>query len=228
MESNILPLEAVSWWYAVTAVLATAIHADGRRLVRLFGRRSGKPQILKDYNGRLQLSDLRCGMAAWMAVTSTATTTGKRIGNAMSGRRRHRQSDPLGFFARAFASLTMSRRASTSFIRRRRRSQVCCPPIEIVMRRSFAFVFYRCGQEPIRGQPLHQRSCLLPHRLGDNQHLFRPVAPEFSGHPHLGGQPVAGQSRYEPVSEVSADGEAASKCRRRLARATFQTYWRPG
>jgi hypothetical protein len=32
------------------------------------------PGFWKDHNSRLQLSDQRCGIAAWMAVTSTAMT----------------------------------------------------------------------------------------------------------------------------------------------------------
>ena len=226
MESNILPLEAVSWWYAVTAVLATAIHADGRRLVRLFGRRSGKPQILKDYNGRLQLSDLRCGMAAWMAVTSTATTTGKRIGNAMSGRRRHRQSDPLGFFARA-CQLTMSA-APHQF----HQTPPSFPGLLSADRNRHAQVV-RVRLLPLRSgansRPTASSALLSPPPPSGRQPAsLPPCRARVFWTPTFGGQPVAGQSRYEPVSEVSADGEAASKCRRRLARATFQTYWRPG
>jgi hypothetical protein len=59
---------------AVMAALVTAMHADGRSVVRRFGRRSGKPWILKGLQWQAQLSGLCCGMAAWMAVISTAMT----------------------------------------------------------------------------------------------------------------------------------------------------------
>ena len=64
----------VDCWYAVMAVLVTAIHADGRRVVRHFGWRSGKPWILKGLQGQAPPLRAMLRMAAWMAVTSTAMT----------------------------------------------------------------------------------------------------------------------------------------------------------
>jgi hypothetical protein len=52
-------------------LLVTAIHADGRCVVRQV---DGGKANSGFYGGRLQLLGLCCGMATWMTVTSMAVT----------------------------------------------------------------------------------------------------------------------------------------------------------